>query len=264
MTGRTDMLMNIERIDDAAEKAVLDTKGKFPPDRIVRRGLGALRAAQDGRRDLANVIGALKGSTDTTGRTDRDLTGRAMRAAAVAHAKQVRKEGGVPYIAHPLAGALHLAWSGYHRDCLAAALVHDVIEDTDWNETRLAKALGAESDRCLALVRFATEMPKDVSWHDRKAAVVAKLVGADRDARALVIADKGHNLRSLLHALRQRGNAAWAVLRHGQSEQSWFTHALARAVRDEPGEPFASFRATVAGAVHAGWLNAPANSENIG
>ena len=242
---------------------VLDTKGDPTHTQIIQRGLGALRAAQD-THDLAAALRELEASPPAGTPDELDIMERAMRAAAVAHEKQLRKEGGVPYIAHPLVVALHLAWSGYSRECLAAALVHDVIEDTDWDETRLSAALGAGSDHCMALVRFATELPKDVPWHTRKAAVVSKLAGADRDARALVIADKGHNLRSLLQALRQRGNTAWAVLRHGQPEQSWFAHALARAIRDEPGEPFASFRATVDAAVSEGWLRVPTESEGAG
>ena len=126
----------------------------------------------------------------------------------------------------------------------------------EWTEAMLAEVLGAQAERCLSLVRFATESPKDVPWHTRKAAVVTKLAGATRDERALVIADKGHNLRSLLRALRRRGEEAWTVLRHGRAEQSWFAHALAGVVRDEPGEPFRSYVATVEDAIGEGWLDA--------
>lgn len=261
---------------------------EFVPD-IAIRGVGALVAARN-KHDLARVLrelrklkidrpegrrrsveeimdavdaemntyraGALCRYTNGISRKELGMEERAMMAAAVAHEKQLRKEGGVPYIAHPLAVALHLARSGYDEDCTAAALVHDVMEDTDWTEAMLAEALGEEAERCLALVRFATEPPKDVSWHARKAAVVAKLAGATRDERALVIADKGHNLRSLLRALRKRGEAAWTVLRHGRAEQSWFAHALAGVVRDETGEPFGSYVATVEEAVREGWLEA--------
>jgi len=268
------MLKDLARIDDATRRAALDTRGDTIRTLIAERGIGALAAAR-ARHGLKGVIRELaasgtagqgaeiKGSTDICSHECPDITGRAMMAAAEAHAKQLRKEGGVPYVAHPLAVALHLARSGYDRDCIAAALVHDIIEDTEWDETMLAEALGEGADHCLALVRFATEPPKDTPWRARKAAVVTKLAGAARDSRALVIADKGHNLRSLLQALRTRGEAAWATLNRGREEQSWFAHALAGAVRDEPGEPFASFRATVDAAVGEGWLGVPPESEAI-
>ncbi|MCY4196312.1 MAG: hypothetical protein OXD33_05260, partial [Rhodobacteraceae bacterium] len=75
--GRT---MDLDLLDTTTARVALDTNGDPTHALVVQRGVNALDAAQD-KQNLANVIGALKGSTDTTGRTDRDLTGRAMRAA---------------------------------------------------------------------------------------------------------------------------------------------------------------------------------------
>ena len=263
-------------------------RGRHPVPRIVFKGLAALAAAKK-EPELTTVLRELwtpemrrrsLGIDESVKRPpwsvisagleryepsvwtclfdwlDPTVEDRAMETAAVAHRGQLRKEGGVPYIAHPLAVALHLARSGYGEQCIAAALLHDVIEDTEWTEAMVAEVMGAQAAPCLALVRFATEPPKEVPWRTRKAAVVAKLAGATHDERALVIADNSHNLRSLLRALRGRGEAAWTVLRHGRAEQSWFAHALAEAVRDEAGEPFASYVATVEEAVREGWLDA--------
>ena len=52
----------------------------------------------------------------------------------------------------------------------------------------------------MALVDFMTEPDKAQSWERRKEAVVAKLAGATRTEAALVIADKGYNLRDMLRA----------------------------------------------------------------
>ena len=52
----------------------------------------------------------------------------------------------------------------------------------------------------MALVDFMTEADKAQSWERRKEAVVAKLAGATRTETALVIADKGCNLRDMLRA----------------------------------------------------------------
>ena len=275
------ILSNLSRLDDATERAALDfrekaartepglkereaLRGRETVPYIVVKGVAAIAPAMEGDC-LAAVLRAWPQTREESAASyrirccnghDLSLVERAMESAAVAHENQRRKEGGFPYIAHPLAIALHLACCGHDEQCVAAALVHDVIEDTDWDEARLAQALGDEAERCMALVRFATEMPKDVPWRARKEAVVAKLADAARDERALVIADKGHNLRSLLRALRKRGGEAWTTLRHGRPEQSWFAHALADAVRSEPGEPFDSYAATVEEAVRAGWLEA--------
>ena len=98
----------------------------------------------------------------------------------------------------------------------AAALVHDVTEDADWDEARLVEVLGDGAERRMALVRFATEPSKDVQWRARNNTTVDMLVDAARDERALVTADMGHNLRSLLRALHKGagsldGTASWSA-----------------------------------------------------
>ncbi len=67
------------------------------------------------------------------------LVERALRIAARAHHGQNRKQTDCPYIAHPAAVALILQRAGFDDDAiLAAAVLHDVVEDTDYSAEQLA------------------------------------------------------------------------------------------------------------------------------
>ena len=280
MIYRDETLRDLARIDHAAERGAIGHKertietgeGQTVPY-IAAAGYAAIELALHGSKAetaskalaptlVPNTGGnpehlALESALSLFEQAPRrqPLIARAIVAASEAHANQQRKASGAPYISHPISIAIHLASIGTDEACIAAALVHDVLEDTDWNESRLAKALGRNCAHCMALVRFATEPDKTLSWHERKQTVVAKLHTASTEERTLVIADKSHNLRSLIRALRNDGPAAWSQLHHGQPEQSWFAHSLAETIRNESGEPFDSYRATVRDAVETGWLH---------
>src|SRR5262249_7510334 len=66
------------------------------------------------------------------------LVERALRVAARAHRDQTRKGTDIPYLTDPAAVALILVRAGFDDEAtLAAALLHDVVEDTDWPAERL-------------------------------------------------------------------------------------------------------------------------------
>ena len=250
----------IERNDEstipyiaAAGSAALSlTLNGCPATTAIKALSPTLDPDSGGRHELLALEVAIARLTDA--RSTTSLVERAMLSAANAHATQTRKGEPIPYIAHPLAVAMHLAAAHADESLVAAALVHDVVEDTEWSEEELAHALGPNSAETMEFVRFATEPPKSIGWRERKEAIVAKLADATTEQRALVIADKAHNLRSLIRALRRDGETAWGVLRHGRAGQSWFAHAIAKTIRAESGEPFESYAASVRDAVKSGWL----------
>ena len=97
------------------------------------------------------------------------IVDRAATLAAVAHEGQVRKQDGSPYIAHPSATACALALAGHPPETVAAALLHDVIEDCDVNPSALERALGEGATAVMALVQGATEPDKNAfDWAHRK------------------------------------------------------------------------------------------------
>lgn len=131
-----------------------------------------------------------------------------MRWSAEAHAGQTRKGTELPYVIHPAAVALILARSGFDDDeVLAAALLHDVLEDTDVTIEDLAREFPA---RVCEFVAAASEQKTDSTgmkrpWADRKDDHVRQVAAAPQSARAIVLADKLHNLQSMLFDLAGEG-----------------------------------------------------------
>jgi guanosine-3',5'-bis(diphosphate) 3'-pyrophosphohydrolase len=61
-----------------------------------------------------------------------NLVEKALRIAVLYHKDQKRKVDNLPYIVHPVMVALKLAKYGFDDVVIAAALVHDILEDTDF------------------------------------------------------------------------------------------------------------------------------------
>jgi (p)ppGpp synthase/HD superfamily hydrolase len=121
---------------------------------------------------------------------DGDLLRRAYRFARDAHAGQRRRHG-TPYIEHPVA----VAWLAHERfgvsdgEVLAAALLHDVLEDTD------ATDLSAFPARTVCLVELLTD-PYPASG--RRGSPDRSELWADRDATVLKACDRLCNLADAL------------------------------------------------------------------
>lgn len=143
--------------------------------------------------DLKNVLTTLKKYHP---KSDTDLVKRAFEKAAYLHRFQLRKSG-EPYISHPLAAALILADLGMTAPTLAAAILHDTVEDTEYSLQELENEFGEE---IALLVDGVTKLDKVTYGEASAAETVRKMVVAmARDIRVLVIklADRLHNMRTL-------------------------------------------------------------------
>ena len=120
---------------------------------------------------------------------------RAARFAAAKHRDQRRKNGDIPYINHPIRVASTLWVDGEVRDgtTLAAALLHDTIEDTDTTREELEQEFGAE----ITSVVLEVTDDKSQSKTDRKRAQIAHGPHVTVAARHVKLADKIDNLRDL-------------------------------------------------------------------
>lgn len=123
---------------------------------------------------------------------------KAYAYAENAHANQKRASG-EPYFIHPCAVADILMELGLDAATIAAALLHDVIEDTDSTEEDIKREFGAE---VLALVSGVTKLEKIEfkSKEDADAENFRKIfVAMAKDVRVIIIklADRLHNMRSL-------------------------------------------------------------------
>lgn len=120
---------------------------------------------------------------------------RAYTVAELAHRGQLRRSG-EPYITHPVAVAQILADLGIGTKTLAAALLHDTVEDTDYTLDKLRDDFG---DEVAMLVDGVTKLDKLKYGDSTQAETVRKMVVAmSKDIRVLVIklADRLHNART--------------------------------------------------------------------
>ena len=123
---------------------------------------------------------------------------KAYRLADKAHAGQLRQSG-EPYISHPLAVAEILVGLGMDSDCICAALLHDVVEDTDITLDLLQKQFGHD---VAVMVDGVTKIKKLslASKEEKQSENVRKmLLAMSEDIRVIIIklADRLHNIRTL-------------------------------------------------------------------
>ena len=171
-----------------------------PTHGFSARGLvrGQLARLSGGRTSTAVLDPLLQTLRRTHPRANAALVLRAYEVAARCHEGQTRKSGD-PYITHPLAVAQILAELGMTSTTIAAALLHDTVEDTDYSLAQLEADFGPEIAK---LVDGVTKLDKVTYGESAQAETVRKMVVAmARDIRVLVIklADRLHNARTWKH-----------------------------------------------------------------
>jgi guanosine-3',5'-bis(diphosphate) 3'-pyrophosphohydrolase len=132
-----------------------------------------------------------------------ELIARALAKASAEHAGQVRTgSGGLPYIEHPRMVAATLAERGYRDEVLAAALLHDVVEDSD---TTVEDLRGEFGEEIAALVDTLSDDESIAGYRDRKDEHRARVGAADGDALPIYAADKLANMTTLHAAIEAEG-----------------------------------------------------------
>lgn len=135
-------------------------------------------------------------------KADLALLERAYLTAEKMHGTQTRKSGD-PYITHPLAVTTILADIGMTEPTLAAALLHDTVEDTPYTLDQVRQDFG---DEVAQLVDGVTKLDKVKYGDSAQAETIRKMIVAmSRDIRVLVIklADRLHNMRTLRYVKQE-------------------------------------------------------------
>lgn len=141
-----------------------------------------------------------------TGLPPSPLIREALATATEAHAGQIRNgAGGIPYIEHPKAVAALLAEHGWPEEVLAAALLHDVIEDSELTLDDLEERFG---EPVTGLVGALSDNETIADWTARKEEHRERVSTAGPQALAIYGADKLTNARALRGAWEAEG---WSV-----------------------------------------------------
>lgn len=133
------------------------------------------------------------------------LVADALAMANEAHAGQVRNgSGGMPYIEHPQAVAALLAEHGYGDEVLTAALLHDVVEDSEATVEEIQERFG---EPVAGLVAALSDDESIDDYGERKREHRERVRRFDGDALAIYGADKLTNSSTLHRAWEQEGEA---------------------------------------------------------
>jgi GTP diphosphokinase / guanosine-3',5'-bis(diphosphate) 3'-diphosphatase len=173
-------------------------------------------------------------------RADSALVEHAFDVARGAHSEQVRRSG-EPYIAHPLGVAMILADLGLDDVTIAAALLHDAVEDTSLTTSDLESDFGTDVATIVDGVTKLDRLQFDSKEAQQSATLRKMLVAMAKDIRVLLIklADRLHNMRTIasLPDAKQRRIAQetldiYAPLAHrlGIADVKWQLEDLAFAV----------------------------------
>jgi (p)ppGpp synthase/HD superfamily hydrolase len=125
---------------------------------------------------------------------DLPTTCRAYEFAAAVHREQLRESDAAPFILHPLEVAVLLCNRGFDDEVVAAALLHDAVEDTPTTADDLRSEFG---DRIADLVSSLSDDESIEGYAERKAALREQVVAAGSDALAIFAADKVAKAREL-------------------------------------------------------------------
>jgi (p)ppGpp synthase/HD superfamily hydrolase len=125
---------------------------------------------------------------------DLPLTQQAIAFARERHGEQRRDADGAPFLVHPLEVASLLERSGYPDHVVAAAVLHDVLENTDVEPGELKERFGPE---VCHLVDTVSDDRSIEDEDDRKADVRERVRAEDGDAAAVFAADKVSKAREL-------------------------------------------------------------------
>ncbi|GLI31632.1 MULTISPECIES: RelA/SpoT family protein [Brachybacterium] len=137
----------------------------------------------------------LETMTAVSPKENQELVRQAYTVAERAHRGQTRRSGD-PYITHPVSVATILAELGSPADVVAAALLHDTVEDTDYSLDQLRAEFG---EVIAVMVDGVTKLDKVTYGEAAQAETVRKMIVAmSRDVRVLLIklADRLHNART--------------------------------------------------------------------
>ena len=168
-----------------------------------------------------------------------DLLDRAIIFAVNAHHNTERRGKGFPYIVHPMEAVEIVATITPDQELMAAAALHDVVEDTDITidqirasfGDRIADLVHAESDQVNGAL-FNGENEEE-TWHARKQAAIDRLAAAPRDAKMVAIGDKLSNMRAIARDYKLKGDALWNIFHvKDKASHEWHYRGLAASLSE--------------------------------
>lgn len=170
---------------------------------------------------------------------DTAFVDKAIKFAVDAHSGTERRGKGFPYVIHTLEAMEIVASITNDPELLAAAALHDTVEDTAVTVGQVRAEFG---DRVASLVASETqEIPAGSdevsSWRDRRTAGLNTLKSASRDAKIVAMGDKLSNMRAVARDYKALGEEFWSRFHapNGKLDYAWYYRGLGDALSDLAG-----------------------------
>lgn len=157
---------------------------------------------------------------------------KAVKFAVEAHQGTERRGKGYPYIVHPMEAAAIVATISNDQELLAAAILHDTVEDTDVTIEQIREQFG---DRVAELVQHETApLDENMTWREKKTVQVHQLVSAPYDSKVVALGDKLSNMYGIAIDYRRVGDEVWKLFHapNGQSDVEWYYRSLGEALSE--------------------------------
>lgn len=169
---------------------------------------------------------------------DTSLLDRAIVFAVKAHAGTERRGKGFPYIVHPMEAMEIVSTITPDQELLAAAVLHDTVEDTEVTEEQIRREFG---DRVASIVAsesdtFEEGVKEEDSWHARKQAAIERLASASMDAKIVALGDKLSNMRAIARDYSKVGDRLWDLFHvKDPKDHEWHYRGLADSLKELSG-----------------------------
>ncbi len=176
---------------------------------------------------------------------DTTFLDEALRFAITAHSGVERRGKGYPYIVHPMEAVAIVATVTNDQELLAAAALHDVVEDTNYTVEDIRKNFG---DRVADLVAHESDLvvegkSESESWVERKQYAIDRLKGLTYEEKLVSIGDKLSNARAMLNDYKTMGEKLWDKFHVNDPKlHKWHYEGLRDAMSDLKGTiPYEEF-----------------------
>ena len=170
---------------------------------------------------------------------DTNFVDKAIKFAVDAHSNTERRGKGFPYVIHVLEAMEIVATITNDPELLAAAALHDTVEDTDVTVDQIREGFG---DRVASIVKSESdEMTAGVSesdsWRSRKQAAISRLAAASHDAKVVALGDKLSNMRAIARDYDKSGDKLWDLFHApgGRADHEWHYRGLASSLGELEG-----------------------------
>lgn len=165
----------------------------------------------------------------------------AVNFAAMAHKGVVRKGTTIPYVLHPVEAALIVLGMTDDLDVVLAAVLHDIIEDTRFDQNDIELLFGKKVAEFVASESEdkRENRPASETWKERKEETIQHIKAESIEAKMICLGDKLSNIRMSVKTHKEKGDAMWECFNQSNPDmQAWYYDSIAEALDDLKEQPY--------------------------